>query len=257
MGRFTGKVAIVTGGAGGIGGAIVARFASEGAEVMVADLSEPPSMLEKVAYVRTDVTQAADVAAALEATLQRWGRLDILVNNAGLGALAETPDMGEDLWDRVFAVNAKAIFLFCQAAIPAIRKVGGGSIVNIASISGLFGDYGMDAYNASKGAVVNYTRNLALNCARDGIRVNALCPGLVATQMTAAGIANPEDRSYWFDRIPLRRAAQPEEMAAVVAFLASEDASYMTGSILVADGGITAHSGQPDFPLRLGLRTPR
>lgn len=256
MGRLAGKVAIVTGGARGIGAAIVARLASEGAKVMVADLA-PVADADGIASIRTDVTSADEAAAAVAATVEKWGRLDILVNNAGVGALAETPDMAEDAWDKVFAVNSKAIFLFCKAAIPAMREAGGGAVVNIASISGLAGDYAMGAYNASKGAVVNYTRSLALDCARDGIRVNAVCPGLIETDMARAAIADPVDRDFWFERIPMGRAGKPEEMAAVVAFLASDDASYVTGSIIAADGGVTAHTGQPNAPMRQRLRAER
>lgn len=145
----------------------------------------------------------------------------------------------------------------CKAVIPVMREGGGGAIVNIASISGLFGDYAMGAYNASKGAVVNYTRSLALDCARDGIRVNALCPGLIETDMARAAVTDPLDREFWFERIPLGRAGKPEEMAGVVAFLVSDDASYVTGSIIAADGGITAHTGQPNAPLRQRLRAAR
>ncbi|MBV1686159.1 SDR family oxidoreductase [Novosphingobium sp. G106] len=257
MARFDGKVAIVTGGARGIGAAIVARLASEGAKVMIADVNAPAETGEHVAFLKTDATVAADVQAVVAATLDRWGRLDILVNNAGIGALVETPEMAEEVWDRVFAINTRAIFLFCKAAIPAIREAGGGAIVNIASISGLLGDYAMGAYNASKGAVVNYTRSLALDCGRDGIRVNALCPGLIETEMARAAVADPLDRAFWFDRIPLGRSGTPEEMAAVAAFLASDDASYLTGVILAADGGITAHSGQPNAPQRIRERTRR
>jgi len=257
MGRFEGKAALVTGGARGIGAAIAARLASEGAAVLVVDLIEPASLPEGAAYLRIDVTVAAQVAAAVTEAERAFGRLDILVNNAGLGTLGETPDIDEDTWDKVFAVNTKAIFLACKAAIPAMRRAGGGAIVNVASISGLAGDYAMDAYNASKGAVINYTRALALNCARDAIRVNALCPGLVETDMAAAAIADPVDREYWFGLIPMRRAARPEEMAAVAAFLASDDASYMTGSIVVADGGASAHTGQPNAIERIRLRGER
>jgi meso-butanediol dehydrogenase / (S,S)-butanediol dehydrogenase / diacetyl reductase len=244
--RFEDKVAIVTGGARGIGAAIVQRLVAEGARVLIADVTAPAQTSEGIAFHPTDVTSAADVVAAVDAVLQRWGRLDVLVNNAGMGALAEIADMDEALWEKIFAVNSTAIFLCCKAAMPALQK-NGGAIVNIASVSGLHGDYGMGAYNASKGAVVNYTRSLALDGARFGIRVNALCPGLVATEMSAASIADPQTRDFWFDRIPLARAARPSEMAAVVAFLASDDASYMTGAIVTADGGITAHTGQPDW----------
>jgi meso-butanediol dehydrogenase/(S,S)-butanediol dehydrogenase/diacetyl reductase len=258
MARFDGKVAIVTGGARGIGGAIVARLVAEGAKVMIADLHAPAETGERVAFLETDATVAKDVQAVVAATLDRWGRLDILVNNAGIGALVETPDMEEEVWDRVFAINTRAIFLFCKAAIPAIRSGGvGGAIVNIASISGLGGDFAMGAYNASKGAVVNYTRSLALDCARDGIRVNALCPGLIATDLAKGAVADPVDAAFWFDRIPLGRAGRAEEMAAVATFLASDDASYMTGSIVTADGGITAHTGQPNAPDRIRQRKLR
>jgi len=250
--RFVNRVAIVTGGARGIGAATALRLAEEGAKVLVADLVEPEERHDNIAFRRTDVTSAADCKALVADAIARWGRLDIVVNNAGTGALAATPEMDEELWDKVFAINAKAVFLCCKAAIPAMRA--GGAIVNIASISGLFGDYAMDAYNASKGAVVNYTRNLALNCASGGIRVNAVCPGLVETVMAAQAIADPVDRAFWFNRIPLHRAAQPSEIAAVVAFLASDDASYLTGSIVTADGGITAHTGQPNAPERIRER---
>lgn len=257
MARFDGKVAIVTGGRRGIGGATVARLVSEGAKVMIADLEPPATLAEGTAFQRTDATSTQDVAALIEATLARWGKLDILVNNAGMGAMAETADMDEDLWDQVFAINTRAIFVLCKAAIPAMRQNGGGAIVNIASISGLGGDYAMAAYNASKGAVVNYTRALAMDSARDGIRVNAVCPGLIETDMASPGIADPVDRDHWLERIPLGRPGKPEEMAALITFLASDDASYMTGSIVAADGGVTAHTGQPNMPVRVRLRQER
>ena len=253
MNRFDGKVALVTGGSNGIGAAIAARLAGEGARVLIADRTAPAATSDAVRYIATDAAQADDVAAAVAAALDAWGRLDILVNNAGMGAYGETPGMDEAVWDQVFAVNIRAIFLFCRAAIPALRETGG-NIVNIASISGLLGDFGMGAYNASKGAVVNYTRSLALECSRHGVRVNALCPGLVDTAMSAGGLERPGDRAEWEERIPLGRPARPAEMAAVAAFLASDDASYMTGSIVAADGGVTAHTGQPNIIARRAQR---
>ena len=253
MRRFENKVAIVTGGSNGIGAAIVARLAAEGAKVMIADIASPAALGDSVRFSRTNVGAGAEVDALVAATLAKWGRLDVLVNNAGIGALAETPDMAEDVWDKVFSVNIRAIYLLCRAAIPALRKQGG-AIVNVASISGIGGDYGMGAYNASKGAVINYTRSLALDCARDGIRVNALCPGLIETAISAATLARPEDRAAWLAPIPMGRTGLPEEMASVVAFLASDEASYVTGAILTADGGVTAHTGQPNIPARRLLR---
>jgi meso-butanediol dehydrogenase/(S,S)-butanediol dehydrogenase/diacetyl reductase len=257
MGRFQDKVAIVTGGSRGIGAATVARLASEGTHVLVVDRVEPDALPDGASFLMIDATQADDTRAAVAEAVRRWGGLDFLVNNAGTGTMVETPDMAEDEWDRVFAINVRAIFLFCKAAFPAMRERGGGAIVNIASISGMLGDFGMDAYNASKGAVINYTRSLALNGARDAIRVNALCPGLVMTDMAAAAIADPVDRDFWLDRIPMKRTARPEEMAGVITFLLSDDASYMTGSIVAADGGITCHTGQPNTPERRKLRALR
>jgi meso-butanediol dehydrogenase / (S,S)-butanediol dehydrogenase / diacetyl reductase len=253
MNRFEGKVALVTGGSNGIGAAIVARLAGEGARVLIADRAAPAATSDAIRYVATDAAVSADVSAAVAAAIEHWGRLDILVNNAGLGSFGQTPDIDDETWDKVFAVNIRAIFQFCRAAIPLMRD-SGGAIINIASISGLLGDYGMGAYNASKGAVVNYTRSLALECAALGIRVNALCPGLVDTAMSAPGQVSPQDREDWASRIPLGRMARPEEMAAVVAFLASDDASYVTGSIVAADGGITAHTGQPNVIKRRAER---
>jgi len=218
MTRFVGKVAIVTGGSNGIGAATVARLVAEGAKVMIADIVPPAETSDDVAYMRTDASQAEEVAAVVEATRIKWGRIDVLVNSAGIGALAETPDMEEALWDKVFDINIKAIFLFCKYAIPVMREHGG-AIVNLASISGMGGDYGMGVYNATKGAVINYTRSLALDCARDGIRVNALCPGLIETAMTDLTVARPEDRAAWLSPIPLARMGKPAEMANVIAFL--------------------------------------
>ena len=246
--RFTGKVAIVTGGSSGIGAAIAARLVSEGARVLVADLN-PPESGENAAYFKADVRNAADNAAMVEAAVTRFGRLDLLVNNAGIGHLAETPDMAESDWGRLLAVNVSAVFHACKAAIP--QMAAGGAILNVASISGLVGDYGMGAYNASKGAVINYTRSLALDCSRLGIRVNALCPGAIAgTAMAVGEHGGDEYRNAWLETIPMARFGTAEEMAAVALFLCSDDASYMTGSIVVADGGVTAHSGQLDFPGR-------
>lgn len=256
MERFAGKVAIVTGGASGIGAATVARLLSEGAKVLVADRQELSGLGEMARFAKTDVTCAAEVDSMIDAALATWGRLDVLVNNAGTGALGSTVDCPPEDWERVFAVNSTAIYRCCRAAIPHLAETNG-AIVNVASISGLGGDYAMAAYNASKGAVINYTRSLAVDCAADGIRVNAVCPGLVHTPMSAPGLADPIDSDHWFERIPLGRAAQPEEMAAVIAFLASDDASYVTGAILPADGGATAHTGQPNFPARRKARAER
>ena len=163
--------------------------------------------------------------------------------------------IGEDDWERLFAINVTAVYRACKAAIPRMAAGGGGAIVNVASISGLVGDYGMGAYNASKGAVINYTRSLALDCARLGIRVNALCPGAIAdTGMRVGEHGGAEYERDWRATIPMNRFGTAEEIANVAVFLASAEASYMTGSVVVADGGITAHTGQLDFPGRRRLR---
>lgn len=248
--RFQDKVAIVTGGSSGIGAAIVARLRAEGAQVINGDICAPAEGGTDVIYAPTDVRHAAEVQALIETAVARFGRLDVLVNNAGIGWLAETPDMAEEDWDRLFAVNVTAVFHACKAAIPHLQRTGG-AIVNVASISGLLGDYGMGAYNASKAAVINYTRSLALDCSRLGVRVNALCPGAIAgTAMAVGEHGGDEYRQSWLATIPLGRFGTAQEMASVAAFLASDDASYITGAILAADGGATAHTGQLDFPGR-------
>lgn len=247
-GRFNGKAAIVTGGSSGIGAAIVRRLASEGARVMIADLSPPEQESEAVCFHRCDVTSAAEIAATVQAAIDAFGRIDLLVNNAGIGCFATTPELPEETWDKVFAINVTAVFRACKLVIPLMKQGGGGAILNVASISGLAGDYGFSAYSASKAAVINYTRTLALDHAREGIRVNALCPGAIG--QTAMGVGthgSAEDQQEWLDAIPMGRTGTPDEMAGVAAFLLSSDASYMTGSVVAADGGRTAHSGQPNI----------
>jgi meso-butanediol dehydrogenase / (S,S)-butanediol dehydrogenase / diacetyl reductase len=249
MARFAGKVAIVTGAASGIGAAITRLMVAEGAKVLAADIDpealahDDPSVTNHIC----DVSSAEQAEAMVRQAISRFGRVDVLFNNAGTGALAETPDMTNEIWERVFAVNVTAVLYTCRAAIPQMRTQGGGAIVNTASISGLFADYGFAAYNASKGALINYTRSLAIDHARDKIRVNAFCPGFIAgTRLTGPLEASPA-RPLWDQAVPLGRPGTPDEMAKVAAFLASDDASYVTGAIVVADGGLTAHTGQPNL----------
>lgn len=253
--RFKGRVAIVTGGATGIGAAIAARLAREGGLVVVADLKAPCPKADVALFLATDVTRAAEINAMVAETVRRFGRLDILINNAGVGVLAETQDLAEDQWARVFALNSTAVFYACRAAIPVMRDAGGGTIVNIASISGLSGDYGFTAYNASKAAVINYTRSLALDGARHGIRANVVCPGAIgATAMGVGQFGSVEDRQSWIDAIPLGRLGAPEEVSNVVAFLASDEAAYVTGATIVVDGGVLAHTGLPNVAAQVRRR---
>ena len=168
-------------------------------------------------------------------------------NNAGIGAFGKTPDLDPEVWLRTFAVDVHSVFYGCRAAIPLLRERGGGCIVNTASISGLAGDYGLSAYNAAKGAVVNYTRAVALEHARENIRVNAVCPGPVETPLAQSLLRHPRVAEAYARAIPMGRAGRAEEVAAVAAFLASDDASYVTGTMVVVDGGLLAATGQPDF----------
>jgi meso-butanediol dehydrogenase / (S,S)-butanediol dehydrogenase / diacetyl reductase len=252
--RFAGKVAVVTGGASGIGAASARRFHAEGAAVMIADLNEEAGSALAVdlgqgraAFRRTDVARWPEVEALMAAAITEFGRLDILFNNAGIGCFALTPDLDVAEWKRVIAVDLDSVFYGCKAAIPLMRKNGGGAIINTASISGLAGDYGFTAYNAAKGAVVNYTRALAIDHIREGIRVNAVCPGPVETPLIAAIDQLPGARQAENAATPIGRFAQPEEIAAVVAFLASDEAAYVVGAAIPVDGGLTAHTGQPNL----------
>lgn len=251
--RFKGKIAVVTGGVSGIGAAIALQLAKEGAAVVIGDLDEAKAAQflgsvngDGLVFQRCDVTRAADLTALVATAEERFGGLDLLFNNAGIGLVpARVSEADPDVWHRVIAVNLDSVFYGCRAAVPALRRRGGGAIVNTASISGLGGDYGLHAYNASKGAVVNYTRTLALDHARDNIRVNALCPGFISTPLTAHIEPTPLKQA-WTAAIPMGRGGRPEEMAEVALFLASDAASYITGTMLVADGGLTAHTGQPN-----------
>ena len=261
--EFKGKVAVVTGGASGIGRATVELLVAKGCQVMVGDLHEASGQAlaeslgpDHVAFQRCDVANFEDVKALIQAAVSKFGGLDILVNNAGMGSdICTSVDLSPETWHRVIAVDLDSVFYGCKAAIPMMRLRGGGAVVNIASISGLGGDYGFNAYNAAKGAVVNYTRSLAMDHAADHIRVNVVCPGLVATRLTAfmdkKGILPELTKT-----IPMKRIGRAEEIARVVVFLASEDASYMTGSVVVADGGQTASTGNTDLgALMAGLHT--
>lgn len=256
--RFAGKVAIVTGGASGIGEAFARRIHAEGGAIMIADLDAArgealaAALGERAAFRNVDVADAEAHVALADATVARFGGIDILYNNAGIGNFGLTPDMPVEQWRRVLAVNLDAVFYGCKAVIPHLKARGGGAIVNTASASGMAADYGFTAYNAAKAGVINYTRCLAIDHARDGIRANAVCPGPVDTPILTSGVdAMPGLRAEWEAVVPSGRFARPEEIAAVAAFLASDDASGVTGASIPVDGGLTAHTGQPDLRDRM------
>jgi meso-butanediol dehydrogenase/(S,S)-butanediol dehydrogenase/diacetyl reductase len=255
--RFTDKVAIVTGGAAGIGGAVVRLIAAEGGKVAIFDIDPVKGEklaaelgADKASFTAVDSADAEGLEAAIKAAHARFGRLDILVNNAGIGYLAKTPDLPVDVWRRVMAIDIDGVFYACRVAIPLMRERGG-AIVNLASISGMGGDHGFAVYNAAKGAVINYTRSLAVDHAAEGIRVNSVSPGLIETPTTDSMKEAVELYGEWAGGCPMKRAGRPEEIAEVIAFLASDAASYVTGANIVADGGKMAWTGQPDATVLL------
>jgi meso-butanediol dehydrogenase / (S,S)-butanediol dehydrogenase / diacetyl reductase len=251
MQRFEGKVVIVTGAASGIGEATARRFAAEGALVTLVDREE--QALKQVisdfpkeralAHV-ADVSDSAAVKAMVETTVKRFGRLDVLINNAGVHGGGDPAEITDEQWRDVMSIDADGVFYGCRAALPYLAKTKG-SIVNTASVSGTGGDWGMAPYNAAKGAVVNLTRSLAMDLGKKGVRVNAVCPSLTRTGMTADMMDEKDLLEKFAERIPLGRVCEPREVAAVIAFLASDDASFMTGANVPVDGGVSASNGQP------------
>ena len=248
MSGLDGHVAIITGGAGGIGAATARLFAGRGARVVLADLDDAGgAVLEKELgeagrYIRHDVTDAASWRALIAEAAEAFGAPSILVNGAGVSQLA-TPiqNCSDEEYHRVVEVNQFGVFLGMREIVPAMRGRGGGSIVNISSVAGLVGVPGAIAYVAAKFAVTGMTKTAAMDLAPFGIRVNAVHPGVVATPMTSraveAGFGRPED---WVAHLPIPRPAAPEEIAEVIAFLASDAASFCTGGSFPADGGATA-----------------
>lgn len=244
-GRLNGKVALITGGARGQGAAEGRLFAREGAKVVLADLLDAEG--EKVAkeigrdavYLRLDVTREDDWARAVEKTVATFGKLTTLVNNAGILRMEGLEATTLQIWNQVIAVNQTGVFLGMKAAVPAMKKAGGGSIVNISSIAGLIGVGAATAYQATKGAVRILTKTVAVQYAKDGIRVNSIHPGVITTKMVTEGI-DPESRALFSQATPLGREGTAEEMAQGALFLASDESSYMTGAELVLDGGYTA-----------------
>jgi NAD(P)-dependent dehydrogenase (short-subunit alcohol dehydrogenase family) len=248
--RLAGKVALVSGAASGMGQSEATIFAREGAKVVVADIleAEGKQVADKIAagggqarFVKLDVTSEAEWDAAVKAAVGAFGKLDVLVNNAGISGTYDTDMLSSAAWDKVMAVNAKGVFLGMKAAIPLMKKAGGGAIVNISSISGFVGQDGVHmAYNASKGAVRIMTKTAAVQLAGDGIRVNSVHPGFMPPMRTSKTSADPTWRAKMLGAVPMKREGRVEEVAHAVLFLASDEASYITGTELVVDGGYLA-----------------
>ncbi len=248
--RLQNKVAFISGGARGMGAAEAKLFAQEGAKVVIGDVlddegrkteSEINETGGECLFVRLDVASEESWAQAIATTVSRFGKLDVLVNNAGVILVGVLEDTTSEDWDWIMGVNAKGTFLGTKAAIPEMRKVGGGSIVNISSISGITGQNRVQpVYNASKGAIRIFTKSAAIQYAKEGIRVNSVHPGVIDTPMAAYSLSDPELRRAVEGLTPLGRAAQPEEVAYGVLYLASDESSFVTGSELVIDGGYTA-----------------
>ena len=248
--RLEGKVAIITGGARGQGAAEARMFACEGAKVVFGDiLDDDGKKVEaeineaggEATYVTLDVTDEDSWSAAVQTAVSSYGKVDILVNNAGIVSWNAGDDASVEEWDSVMDVNAKGVFLGTRAVIPEMRKAGGGSIINISSISGMVGQENIHpGYNASKGAVRILTKSTAVQNAKDGIRCNSIHPGPIKTEMTRRGWEDPDRLALTEQRTPLGRYAEPDEIAYGVLFLASDESSFMTGSEMVIDGGLTA-----------------
>ncbi len=247
--RLEGKVALISGAARGMGAEEARIFAREGAKVVIGDISqeEGKAVEAQIAeaggqalFVTLDVTQEENWADAVDQAVARFGKLDVLVNNAGISSRAFTDDIGIDAWDKILEVNSKGVFLGTRAAIPKMLEAGGGSIINISSIMGLVGSAGgHPAYNASKGAVRIFTKAIAVRHGKDNIRVNSVHPGFMPPM--ASGIAyDQEQRRQSLEQTPMGRAGRVEEVANAVLFLASDEASYITGAELAVDGGYTA-----------------
>ncbi|MDA8264235.1 MAG: 3-oxoacyl-ACP reductase [Actinomycetota bacterium] len=248
MGRLDGKVAVITGAASGIGRASARRFAKEGASVVVVDLTDETgtSLADEIGglYVHADVTSPGDVEAMYDAAIDRFGGLDICFNNAGISPPEDDSilDTDIDIWRRVQEVNLTSVYLCCRAGISRLLQHGGGSIINTASFVAILGAATSQiSYTASKGGVLALSRELGVQFAREGVRVNALCPGPVNTPLLQELFAkDPERAARRLVHVPMGRFGEPEEIAAAAAFLASDDASFITASSFIVDGGIHA-----------------
>ena len=247
--RLEGKVALISGGARGMGAAEAKLFAQEGAKVAIGDILEDEGRKTEAEiieaggdciFVHLDVTKESDWKDAVSAAVSRFGKLDILVNNAGVLLRGKLEETSSQDWDFVMGVNAKGTFLGTKAAIPEMRKAGGGSIINVASINAIRPIGGQVVYSITKAAVCSLTQGFAKELGPSGIRVNSLLPGITDTKFASALVQNEQFMEQVVPQIPLRRAAQPDEMSGMILYLASDASSYTTGASVVVDGGILA-----------------
>jgi len=247
------KVAIVTGSGSGIGEATAKRYAQDGFKIVLNGRTK--QKLERVAgeignenvlIVEGDVSDEVIVDKIIKQTIEQWGRIDVLVNNAAIAIFEDIEHFSVEDWDAQMAINTRSVFLMTKKTLPPLLETNG-SIVNVSSASGIGGDWNGFCYNASKAAVANFTRALALDLGPQGVRINAVAPSLTDTDMADMVMSNPEVLDTFKSRIPMQRAAQPEEVADVIAFLTSHDARFVNGVVLPVDGGVTASNGQPNL----------
>lgn len=251
--RLTNKVAIVTGGGRGIGGAIAKGYAREGARVIVADInpaageSTVKEILQaggQAVFVQANISKPADIKKMVDTTVEQYGQIDVLVNNAAVELFeqeARAHELSEEAWDKTMAVNLRGTWLCCKHTIPVMLQHGGGAIINVASPTGLSGCApGQTAYSASKGGVIALTKVMAIDYARDNIRVNALIPGTIVTPLTEGVLSEPDFRANREELMPIGRLGQPEDVVGLAIFLASDEAGFCVGGLYMADGGMTA-----------------
>ncbi|WP_254763705.1 SDR family NAD(P)-dependent oxidoreductase [Natrinema marinum] len=242
--QLEGKTVIVTGGASGIGKSIAAAYVDEGANVVIADQtqSEGEAVADELGceFVQTDVSEYDQVEALVEATVDEFGTLEVIVNNAGIASETSVEEMSLEEWERVVDVDLDGVMHGTKAALPHLKE-SDGCIINIASIYGLVGGKGAASYSAAKGGVVNFTQQVAVDYAAEGVRVNSICPGFVETPMTSDLLESERFYNFVLEETPMNRPAQPEEIAPLAVFLASDGASYLTGANIPVDGGWTAH----------------